>query len=88
METSVRTAFSCNKAVNPYNDSCLMGEGSEFKGGGTPNVSNTFADSFYYLYQLAQVLIGGNTGTIPSKMKLDGSFWVVSEMMRTQLKQL
>ena len=32
--------------VDQYNTIAWMGEGSEMSGGGTPNVSNTFADSF------------------------------------------
>ena len=46
----------------------LMGEGSEHGGGGLPNVSDTFVDSFYYLYQLCDILEYGILGTARSDL--------------------
>ena len=46
----------------------IKGEGSEHSGGGTPNVSNTFVDNFYYLYQLGNVLTAGDVGTVRSDL--------------------
>ena len=45
-----------------------MGEGSEHSGGGTPNVSDTMIDNFYYVYQLGNVLRYGVYGTIRSDL--------------------
>lgn len=44
------------------------GEGSEHNGGGIEGVSDTFADTFYYLYQLCQVLISDVPGTVRSDL--------------------
>eukprot|EP01084_Bolivina_argentea_P051104 93989_1 len=45
-----------------------MGEGSEHTGGGTPNVSNTFVDNFYYVYQLCTVLQYNLNATLRSDL--------------------
>eukprot|EP01083_Nonionella_stella_P205692 748791_1 len=50
------------------NTKAWMGEGSEHSGGGTTNVSDTFVDTFYYLYQLCNVLTYGVPGTMRSDL--------------------
>eukprot|EP01084_Bolivina_argentea_P193304 331661_1 len=52
----IRFANVFNEAVNPFDVLPWMGEGAEHTGGGTPNVSNTFVDNFYYIYQLCTVI--------------------------------
>ena len=70
--------LSCLESVHTLADSyssiaksgmtkAWMGEGSEHSGGGTPNVSNTFADCFYYLYQICEVI----TFDVPGTMRSD-----------------
>ena len=64
-----------------------MGEGSEHTKGHTANVSNTSIDSFYYWYQLEQVLFGGNTGTIRSDIT-GGDYELIDYMTLSQIQTI
>eukprot|EP01084_Bolivina_argentea_P051103 93987_1 len=77
--SSGNDAASCYKQASPYNISCVMGEGSEHSGGGTPDVSNTFVDNFYYLNQLGSVLTNGDVGTIRSDL-MGGDYELIDHM--------
>ena len=51
------------KLASSVNITALMGEGAEHNTGGIYNVTQTFIDCFYYLYQLCDILINGVPGT-------------------------
>eukprot|EP01084_Bolivina_argentea_P004810 9112_1 len=61
-EINVNVNYSLS-ITSQYGVKGVMGEGSEHSGGGTSNVSNTFVDNFYYLYQLSNTLQNGLYGT-------------------------
>eukprot|EP01084_Bolivina_argentea_P193303 331660_1 len=56
--TSVFNAVTVPNGIIP-----VMGEGAEHTGGGTADVTNTFVDNFYYVYQLCTVLQYGINST-------------------------
>eukprot|EP00483_Globobulimina_turgida_P005729 UN05739 len=53
-----------------------MGEGAEYSHGGINNVTNTFTDSFYYVYQLCELLQNGIQGTARSTL-VGGSYELI-----------
>eukprot|EP01084_Bolivina_argentea_P146951 257187_1 len=79
LNSSSKEATECYEQASPYNITCAMGEGSEHSGGGTPNVSNTFVDNFYYLNQLCSVLTAGDGNTMRSDLS-GGNYELIDHM--------
>eukprot|EP01084_Bolivina_argentea_P223948 378806_1 len=56
LDNAVTLAMDFNDLATDANVLAWMGEGAEHVHGGVPNVTNAFVDTFYYLWQLSEML--------------------------------